>query len=59
MATVDDDAVRVYLKALELDPDYPEAHYNLGLAYLHLQRFVLARQSLLQARQYRPEDADM
>jgi tetratricopeptide (TPR) repeat protein len=31
-----EDAVERYKKALELQPDHAEAHYNIGLAYLKL-----------------------
>ncbi len=32
-----------YIRALKLNPDYPVAHYNLGLLYEDLQEFSLAR----------------
>ena len=38
-----------YLIALELQPDYAEAHYNLGLLYVKQKEFELAVQSARKA----------
>ncbi|WP_025321844.1 tetratricopeptide repeat protein [Deferrisoma camini] len=38
------DAIDCYLQALEIVPEYPEAHYNLGVAFLKgFRAFRLAR----------------
>ena len=42
-----DDAVEQYKIALEQDPSYAEAHYNLGLAYVALEEY---EQALVHAR---------
>jgi tetratricopeptide (TPR) repeat protein len=42
------------LTALSLAPDDAEVHYNLGLLYTQQQRWILARQSLLDAAQLDP-----
>ena len=36
------DAVLQYERALSIDPSIPNAHYNLGLAYLDLRKYDLA-----------------
>lgn len=36
-------AIEHLKKAIELDPKYMEAHYNLGVQYLNTRRFELAR----------------
>ena len=38
-----EDAIREYQTALELQPDYAEAHYNLGLAYRNKGMLQAAR----------------
>ncbi|GAB4250000.1 tetratricopeptide repeat protein [Deferrisoma sp.] len=41
------DAIDCYLQALEIVPDYPEAHYNLGVAFLKgFRAYRLARYHL-------------
>ena len=42
------------LTALSLAPDDAEVHYNLGLLYMQQQRWILARQTLLDAAQLDP-----
>lgn len=37
-----DKAIESYKRALEIDPNYAEAHYNLGLAYYHTKKYDLA-----------------
>lgn len=39
-----DKAIESYKRAIELDPNYAEAHYNLGLAYYHQKKYDLANQ---------------
>jgi len=41
--------IAFYSKAVELDPTFVEAHYNLGLAYKQEQQHTLAEQSLVRA----------
>ncbi len=41
--------IAFYSKAVELDPLFVEAHYNLGLAYKQEQNYALAEQSLTRA----------
>jgi tetratricopeptide (TPR) repeat protein len=42
-------AIDLYKKVLELKPDHPEIHYNLGICYFHLQEYELAEQYFLEA----------
>ena len=35
-------AIESYKRAIELDPNYAEGHYNLGLAYYHQKKYDLA-----------------
>jgi tetratricopeptide (TPR) repeat protein len=41
--------IAFYSKAVEVDPAFVEAHYNLGLAYKQEQNYALAEQSLVRA----------
>jgi tetratricopeptide (TPR) repeat protein len=34
--------VEAYKQAISLKPDYAEAHSNLGVAYVHLDRYQVA-----------------
>ncbi|MDP2627712.1 MAG: tetratricopeptide repeat protein, partial [Candidatus Rokubacteria bacterium] len=36
------EAVRAHRQALRADPDYPDAHYNLGIIYRTQQKFEQA-----------------
>jgi tetratricopeptide (TPR) repeat protein len=36
----DEDALQNYVRAIELDPNMPEAHFNLGQLYLKLRRIL-------------------
>ena len=38
-ANLFDEAVEAYEKSLEMDPDNPEAHYNLGLLYVNFKEY--------------------
>jgi len=52
-------AIRQFLKALDLKPTFVEAHYNLGIAYQGIglyNRAVLAYQKVLAAHQCLPGD---
>jgi len=44
-----DDAIRTYMKVLELDPNHAPAHINLGTLYYNRQDFVLCEQHYRQA----------
>ena len=39
-----------YNVAIQLKPDLPEAHYNRGMAFLHLQEWKKAKTDLKSAR---------
>jgi Flp pilus assembly protein TadD len=43
------------MTARSLAPDDAEVHYNLGLLYVHQRRWLLARQSLMDAVQLSPQ----
>ena len=47
-------AVGHLTKAIELDPDFMEAHYNLGVQYLKTQRFELAHSQFQKATMLDP-----
>ena len=46
-----DEAIEKYKKALQINPNMSEAHYNLGLAYFEKKNYVLAKQHAIQAYQ--------
>ncbi len=50
-----DKKIAAYQKAVELDPQFVEALYNLGLAYKQQQDYRSAAQYLLRAYQARPD----
>jgi Flp pilus assembly protein TadD len=56
----DDDALaeRALRTATELAPDQAEVHYNLGLLYTQQQRWLIARETLLQAVTLAPDFID-
>ena len=39
-----------YTKAIELDPNYAEAHYNRSMCWLHLQNWQEAKSDLIVAK---------
>jgi Flp pilus assembly protein TadD/peroxiredoxin len=51
-------AIREFTLALETDPDYAEAHYNLGTLYLKQGKADEARRELLRALELRHEYPD-
>jgi Flp pilus assembly protein TadD len=51
------EAVRSYLRTIELKPDYDNAHSNLGIAYLKLGRLDDAIAELKRAAELTPTDA--
>lgn len=50
-----DNAIKEYLYALKLKPEYPEAHYNLGNAYSALRQIDTAVSSYLAAIRFNPD----
>ena len=53
-----DQAIREFTLALETDPDYAEAHYNLGTLYLKQGKLEEARRHLERALELRHEYPD-
>jgi tetratricopeptide (TPR) repeat protein/peroxiredoxin len=53
-----DQAIREFTLALETNPDYAEAHYNLGTLYLKQGKPEEARRHLLRALELRPDYPD-
>ncbi len=51
-----DAAVIQFQKALQVDPKYAEAHYQLGMTYLRQQRVKEAYAQLNQAAKLNPKD---
>ena len=52
-----DEAEECLRKALEVDPDYDEAHYNLGYNYKKEGKFALAEKHLRRAIEIDPKYA--
>lgn len=46
-----DETINLLHKALQIDPDHPESHYNLGLAYSSKGLLEEAQQEMLRAMQ--------
>jgi superkiller protein 3 len=44
-----ENAIQHFRKAIQIDPNFPQAHNNLGLCYLHLRRFSEAETEIRQA----------
>ena len=53
-----DQAAASFQAALRDNPDYPEAHYNLGTLYLKSENMAEAREHFQRALQLRPEYPD-
>ena len=53
-----DDAEKIYLKALELHPDYFDARQRLGVLYVVEQKFPEALEQFKEAARIRPDDDD-
>ena len=54
-----EDAIILFQKALDLDPDHYWAHRLLGGVYLNLQRYALAADELTQAYILQPQDVHL
>jgi tetratricopeptide (TPR) repeat protein len=52
-----DDAIKEYQMAIKLDPNYADAHYNLGLAYQKTGRLDDAVKEYQIAASLKPEYA--
>lgn len=52
-----EEAIRAYKEALKINSSYFYAHYNLGLAYVALEKFLLALESFQQVVKLKPGDA--
>jgi tetratricopeptide (TPR) repeat protein len=53
-----DRAIAAYKRAVELDPFFPNAHYNLGLIYEDRGEWIEARAMFTQALKVNPLDRD-
>ncbi|MDT8297496.1 MAG: tetratricopeptide repeat protein, partial [Spirochaetaceae bacterium] len=53
-----EDAEKIFLDAINLNPWYETAHYNLGLVYINLEQYIMAEASFLRVleidREYQP-----
>ena len=47
-----------YLRAISLNDEAPEFHYNLGLAYYHIGNYQEAIDAFTQVKELRPDHAD-
>ena len=47
--------MELHLKAIKIDPDIAQAHFNLGVDYLHMRRVDQAAKSFQRAIQIDPE----
>jgi tetratricopeptide (TPR) repeat protein len=50
-----EEAIREFQTALQLQPNYAEAHYNLGLVYRSKNMLQAARSEFEQALRIRPD----
>ncbi len=48
-------AVKYYKRALEINPEYTQAHYNLGNAFLAQGKYALAREEYMRAITINPD----
>lgn len=53
-----DNAMIQYKKALELDPDYYEANYNLGVVYYNVAREIISELNNLSLDEYRKKEKE-
>ena len=51
-------AVEEYKKVIKIKPEYAYAHYNLGCAYIKLEKYGKAKFELLTATDYKNNVAD-
>ena len=52
---VGEESIKLYKRAIKIDPDYSNAHYNLGLAYCFLESYDEAKGSLECAIRLKPD----
>ena len=53
-----DEAIPLYLKAIELNPKNTNLYYNLGIAYLKTSQFPKAAEAFKKTIQLNPKDSD-
>lgn len=51
-------AVETFLRAIEVNPEYPDAYYGLAYGYFELGEWEKARESLLELIKLNPKDVD-
>jgi tetratricopeptide (TPR) repeat protein len=51
-------ALAAYQRVLELEPDYPNVHYNMGLIYIDRREWDKAHGAFTNALRTNPEDKD-
>lgn len=50
-----EESVKLYKRAINISPDYPMSHYNLGLAYCLMEDFSKAKPALKNAIRLKPD----
>lgn len=53
-----DDAIKAFRRAIAIDPDYADAHYNLGVLLRRQGRLMEAAESYLRATALQPDNVD-
>ena len=53
-----DKAIECYQKAIEINPDFADAYYNMGIAYRHKENYDKAIECYQKVIEIDPEDAD-
>lgn len=53
-----EEAITYYLKAIALQPNNPDPHYNLAIEYLKTQNFSQAAEELKKVIELNPKDSD-
>lgn len=52
------DAAGAFRRAIELDPQFADAHFNLGVTYQRMKAYEKAQESFRRAAEVEPENAD-